>query len=87
MLGVVKHGELYSKFHEIFVMPLSFKDDNGYSSNFCTMLCDFYFFQNFQIKEQIGQVAQATVFIVERQPDKQKFVLKKVILVLLALLF
>ncbi|KAL4218629.1 JUN phosphorylation [Mactra antiquata] len=29
------------------------------------------------IKEQIGQGAQATVFIVERQPDKQKFVLKK----------
>ncbi|XP_053380430.1 serine/threonine kinase-like domain-containing protein STKLD1 isoform X2 [Mercenaria mercenaria] len=34
--------------------------------------------ENFTIKEQIGKGAQATVFIVERQQDKQKFVLKKV---------
>ncbi|XP_060595198.1 serine/threonine kinase-like domain-containing protein STKLD1 isoform X3 [Ruditapes philippinarum] len=34
--------------------------------------------ENFTIKEQIGKGAQATVYLVERQQDKQKFVLKKV---------
>ena len=31
-----------------------------------------------QIKEQIGKGAQATVYIVERQQDNEKFLLKKV---------